>query len=110
MDSDEGLVSADEDLAEPSVDGSDDDACGAASDLDGSSPNSDEAFKKAFADLKPRAVENLLKSIRSHELFPLFEDHEVSSSEHHDGKANFGDQACDDVLRWNAWLDEHGAS
>ena len=58
--------------------------------------------------LTPVAVENLIRSVRSHELFPFFEDEEIGSSEHHAGKAEFGSTPRD-ILRWNKWLDEHGA-
>ena len=91
LDSDEGLESASQDLDEDDED-------------DGS----DEAFKKAFANLAPKAKENLARSIRSHELFHVFEADQVGSTEYHAGKSEFG--SVDDILRWNSWLDTHGDS
>ena len=69
--------------------------------------DSDEELA-ALRGLTPAAVENLVRSVRSHELFPFFEDAEIGSSEHHAGKSEFG-ASPHDILRWNKWLDVHGA-
>ena len=47
-------------------------------------------------------------SIRSHELFPFFEEFLVGSADYHSEKCKFGAAPVEDVLSWNSWLEEHG--
>ena len=77
-------------------------------DDDGDEKSEIDTFSKVFEALKPEVVSNLLQACRSHELFPLFEDHEVGSSEHQPNKCAFGDSPKEDLDRWNSWLDNHG--
>ena len=95
LDSDENLASG-TDLQE-------------ASDDSGRSED-DQAFREAFAKLNPKAVENLLSSIKSHELFPHFEASQVGSSEHLANRCDFGTSPVEDVMRWNSWLDGRNES
>ena len=98
-----GSGSCDEEEDESSS-GDDDDV----DDEDGDENSRGDTFAKVFASLKPQVVSNLLKACRSHELFPLFEDHEVGSSEHQPNKCAFRDSPKEDLERWNSWLDAHG--
>ena len=71
---------------------------------DGDEPSMTDQLKQ----LDPEQLAALVHRVRSHELFPMFEDHEVGSSERHPNKCEFGASAAEDLSRWNAWLDSHG--
>ena len=66
LDSDENLLSGSCDLGPKSDDSADE-----------SSENDDGVFKKVFAKFKPLAKENILSSIKGHDLFPAFLEYRV---------------------------------
>ncbi|CAE7452263.1 unnamed protein product [Symbiodinium sp. CCMP2592] len=74
-------------------------------DDDDGSDEDDEVFKAKFRAMKPSAVANLLQAIESHELYPFYCEYREP-----DGKFAFGPDPVDDVLKWNSWLDKHGAT
>ena len=75
---------------------------GAASDNDEPKP---EDLRAYLENLSPKSVENLIKSIKSHDFFPKFEQEQVGCSEFHPDKISFGAKPVDDILRWNSWLE-----
>ena len=66
LDSDENLASGSCDLGPKSDDSADE-----------SSENDDGVFRKVFAKFKPLAKENILSSIKGHDLFPAFLEYRV---------------------------------
>ena len=84
--------------------GSADDGASSASKSD------DETWNNMFAAMSPVAVERIVRGIKSHELFPAFEEYMVGGSEYHSAKPEFGSAPSRDVKRWNVWLEQHGAS
>ena len=67
--------------------------------------NADGDVKAHLSSLTPQALDNLVNSIRSHDLFPRFEQDQVGCSEFHPDKIGFGAKPVADILRWNSWLD-----
>ncbi|CAE7856570.1 unnamed protein product [Symbiodinium sp. KB8] len=85
-----------------------DDAADGSEDL-GSADEDDEAtFRARFESFSSEEVDGILQSIKSHELFPFFEEFQIGSAEYHSEKSMFGSVPVEDVLSWNDWLEQHG--